>query len=427
MKNLKSTLLSTAIIASVFSLSAQTQLGENNQKSKAGDNWFISIGGGANLLIGEQDEERSVSDRLRFGGELSVGKWFNPCFGMRTQIYLGGLKGFNYKDSHTFGGEYTRNNRSRSEYPIGYHGSWEESIENGNLKAAGNNGFWQEFSYGTMTIDLMANLTNLFRGYYKDNAPIEVIPFVGLGYIHAIKSNTNPTYDNMVAKVGTRVNFNLNPKLAIYIEPQANFTTDELDGYVGHRNTDVILNTMAGIQFNINKNFAPVTSLSQSEVDILNKKINEQHQMIENQQGILERQQQMLRELENKQSSNNSNRPHPQTSTTVSSGGKYLPEYIRFGLNSSSIDISEKYKIEDAAAYLKANPGSKLLMIGYADRKTGNSSYNYKLSCRRVDTIADQLKNLGIESNRLVIQCVGDKEQPYDQNDWNRVVILVER
>ena len=412
MKNLKSTLLCVALFSSAILLPALAQQGENKQKSKAGDNWFISIGGGINLLQAEQDEKQSVGDRIRFGGELSVGKWFTPAFGMRTQFYLGSLRGFNLNENQ--GGLYTRSDRDRSEYPI----NWEDAKKK-------DDGFWQDFTMEAATIDLMANLTNLFRGYYRDNAPVEFIPYVGFGWMHAVKGNTNPTFNGIGGKLGMRVNFNVANKLAIYLEPQAYFISDEFDGYVGNRGYDVVSNVMAGVQFNINKNFSSITNLSQNEIDLLNQKINDQYQMIENQQTILERQQQMLNNLENKSNTLPANNYQPQTGSSLT--GKYLPEYIRFGLNSSSIDISEKHKIEDAADYLKANPTSKLLLIGYADRKTGNSKYNYKLSCKRVDTIANQLKAMGIDANRLIIDCVGDKEQPYDQNEWNRVVIMVER
>ncbi len=421
MRKTKNVLLGLALSSIAFSVSAQTsdsdQLDMSN-KSQAKNNWFISVGGGANLLIGEQDDEKSVSDRIGFGGELSVGKWFNPFFGMKTQLYVGKLRGFNYEDNQ--GGEYTNPDRSRTSQPKGFYDNTLNHVD-GDLGP----GFWQDFTSGALTLDLMANLTHLFRGYYRESAPIEVIPYVGLGFMHAIKSSTNPTYDGIAGKLGMRVNLNLNPKLAIYVEPQAYFTSDEFDGYVGNRGYDAIANAMLGIQYNIKKGFTTVEGLSQAEIEHLNGRINENRQMIGNQQDILERQQSLLDKL-NKY---NNEKPQQVTNQLVS-GDKnkgYLPEYVRFGLNSSNIEVVEQAKLEDAAAYLKANPDSKLMLVGYADKKTGNSSLNYKLSCKRAEAVADELRRQGINPNRLIVKCVGDKEQPYDQNDWNRVVIMVER
>ncbi len=403
-----------ALAVAVFSASAQEEAtaGEGAKlHSKAKDNWFISIGAGPNLLIGEQDKYASVGDRIKFGGEFSVGKWFNPTFGMRMQVYGGSLKGFNYTTPR--GGKYTREDRSQADYPTGYPNDL--TFTDDTKKA-----FWQEFDAMSASLDVMMNLTTLFRGYYRENNLIDLVPYIGIGYQHAFSSNTNPVFHGLVGKLGARMNVNLSKNFSIYLEPQANVTSNEFDGYIGNRDIDVYATVMAGIQFAINKNFSTPGSLSSEEVDALNHRINEQHQMLENQQDVLEQQQRMLNELKNRPAQNVA-----ATSQTINK--VYLPDYVRFGLNSSKVEMSEKYKVEDAAAYLKANPASKLLLIGYSDKKTGNSKYNYNLSCKRVESIATLLKENGIEENRLIIQCVGDKEQPYDQNDWNRVVIMVER
>jgi outer membrane protein OmpA-like peptidoglycan-associated protein len=81
----------------------------------------------------------------------------------------------------------------------------------------------------------------------------------------------------------------------------------------------------------------------------------------------------------------------------------------------------------EAVEFLKANPDRKLLLIGYADKKTGNSTLNLSLSHNRVESVAAELQRQGISANRLIQEWKGDKEQPFSQNDWNRVVILVER
>jgi outer membrane protein OmpA-like peptidoglycan-associated protein len=106
---------------------------------------------------------------------------------------------------------------------------------------------------------------------------------------------------------------------------------------------------------------------------------------------------------------------------------KFLPEYVRFALDSYVIRQSERSKIDDAISYLNAYPNAKLLLIGYADRQTGNPKYNMNLSHKRVNVVAKQLENLGIDPKRLILEWRGDIEQPYMQNDWNRVVIMVGR
>lgn len=427
MKKMYRLLFVALLVAIGYPVSAQnaTEI-EVKAKNKYSDNWFISLGAGGNLLMGEQDAERSVGDRLRFGGEFSVGKWFNPDFGMRLQVMGGSLRGFNLLEDQ--GGEYTRNDRNRFKFPTGADGvDANNTIIPGNLDVDGDPfnpkdyGFWQDMKYGTITLDLMANLTNLFRGYYKES-PFELSGFIGAGYIHGFKSDTNPQNSGLVGKIGARANYNFNKNWSVFLEPQANFASEEFDGYVGNRGFDVITNVNLGIQYNFNKDFSLIGSLSSDEINMINKKINEHRQLIENHQDILERQQNLLDKLDKC-----CDEKEVVTKVIQEPKGGYVPEYIRFGLDSSSIELSEKSKVEDAATYLKANPKSKLLLIGYADKKTGNPKYNMELSRKRVDSVAGGLKQLGVSDDQLIIKWIGDKEQPYDQNDWNRVVIMVER
>ena len=89
----------------VFSVSAQEfkpQVGFSNEagyktnfkKNKAGDNWFISIAGGASVLFGDQNSEADFKNRLNFAPQFSVGKWFNPYLALRLQLNGGVLHGF---------------------------------------------------------------------------------------------------------------------------------------------------------------------------------------------------------------------------------------------------------------------------------------------------------------------------------------------
>ena len=64
-------------------------------------------------------------------------------------------------------------------------------------------------------------------------------------------------------------------------------------------------------------------------------------------------------------------------------------------------------------------------IVGYADKGTGTSDYNMSLSRRRAQAVYNMLTNeYGIDPGRLAIQAEGSDEQPYDVNNWNRIVIF---
>jgi outer membrane protein OmpA-like peptidoglycan-associated protein len=144
--------------------------------------------------------------------------------------------------------------------------------------------------------------------------------------------------------------------------------------------------------------------------------------LIDNHQNILERQQALLDRLQKC-----CDEKPKQIINQVVENNVSLPDYVRFGLDSYKIEVPELRKISDVADYLKKNPNSKLTIIGYADRKTGNPAYNLKLSQKRVDAVAAEFKRLGVNANRVVSEWRGDKEQPFNPNELNRVVVMIER
>ena len=91
-----------------------------------------------------------------------------------------------------------------------------------------------------------------------------------------------------------------------------------------------------------------------------------------------------------------------------------------FTINSSVIRKNEAAKIEKLAAWMKENPDFKVTLVGYADKETGSAKGNMKLSERRVNKVKDMLVGLGIEPSRVDFK--GDTEQPFSQNEKNRVV-----
>ncbi|MDR0832715.1 MAG: OmpA family protein, partial [Candidatus Symbiothrix sp.] len=98
-----------------------------------------------------------------------------------------------------------------------------------------------------------------------------------------------------------------------------------------------------------------------------------------------------------------------------------------FALNSSTIPFSERGKLAKIAEYLKTNPDSKVLLVGFADKKTGNATINLRLSHSRAEVVATELRHQGIAPGRVIVEWKGDKEQPFNQNDWNRVVVIFEK
>jgi outer membrane protein OmpA-like peptidoglycan-associated protein len=109
------------------------------------------------------------------------------------------------------------------------------------------------------------------------------------------------------------------------------------------------------------------------------------------------------------------------------SGPFFLPDPVFFRISKYVIDPSEWDKIELAVNYLNEHPNATCVVTGYADKKTGNTKINMKLSEQRSNAIAKAMETkYGIESKRLSVNWKGDGLQPFRlENDKNRAVLFL--
>jgi outer membrane protein OmpA-like peptidoglycan-associated protein len=105
----------------------------------------------------------------------------------------------------------------------------------------------------------------------------------------------------------------------------------------------------------------------------------------------------------------------------------FLPDPVFFRINKSIIDASEWAKIELAVNYLNEHPNATCVVTGYADKKTGNTKTNMKLSEQRSNAVAKAMETkYGIDKNRLSVNWKGDGLQPFElENDKNRAVLFL--
>ena len=97
---------------------------------------------------------------------------------------------------------------------------------------------------------------------------------------------------------------------------------------------------------------------------------------------------------------------------------------VYFRLNSAKVDKNQQINIYNTSEFVKEY-GTAVKVIGYADKKTGTSNYNLKLSEKRARAVAKELMDkYGISSDKITIEWKGSDEQPYNENNWNRVVIM---
>lgn len=374
-----SLLLITALVA--FSMSAQEVQNVSNGtvylKDKASDHWYLGLGGGTNLYFtkGENDANASFGDRLGWMGQLEVGRWNSPVWGTRLVIDGGNIQ-------HVATGVPAEQNW------LGGH------------------------------LDMMWNMTNALGGYNPDRV-WNIAPYLGIGYMYGLnedwkKPNANGDLfkhqnQTLTYNVGLINNFQISRSVAIFLELGWRLMQESFDQRQGgDYEYDSMFTGTAGIKFGLGgkQAFTPAELMDYNLINDLNSQINR------------------LR-AENEQL-----RKRPESCpdcppVQAVSEGVYVPNVVFFRINSAKIDRGQQVSVYNTAEYLKANPSARVNIVAYADRQTGTPAYNLALSERRAKAVADALTNeYGIDSSRISVDWKGDTEQPYAENDWNRVAIF---
>ena len=81
---------------------------------------------------------------------------------------------------------------------------------------------------------------------------------------------------------------------------------------------------------------------------------------------------------------------------------------VYFDIASSTVTYSNYQRLATVASVLKANPGYKLRVIGFAD-SDGSTEANYKLGLKRANAVIESLVNtFGIDLDRMIADSQGE-------------------
>jgi len=352
--------------------------------SGAGENWFIQIAGGAQMLAADFDDMNSKTlTRITFMPAVSVGKLFNPYWGLRLKAQGGSLHGFENT------GELMQHNK-----------------------------------YYNVHIDAMWNWVNYWGVPEKK---FNFGPYIGLGFAHKFQNeealpvtsypNGIPNqkqynrYSNALSvNSGIQFGYALSKKVSLDFDLGASVLPDYFDRSVNKAGYEAVFAATGGFTFKLGKaDFDAVEPMDYALIDNLNKQIND----LKSENANLAKRPVSCPEC-------------PKVAPVVPVNEiNYVPNVVFFRLNSYKIDKGQQINIYNTAEYLKSHPNATVKIVAYADRQTGNPKYNLALSEKRAKAVAKALTSeYGIPESRVSVEWKGDTEQPYAQNDWNRVAIF---
>lgn len=347
-------------------------------------NWFIQLGAGISVPMFENeltagDPKRHITATYNLG----VGRWFSPYLGFRFS---------------------------------GYYGAWH----------------WDNVSYSkarfaNLNFDFMWDMCNSLGGV-NPGRPVSVIPFVGVGgtYVWDIQSAGSNVYRPgqsarrtwaLPVSAGIQFRFRLCQYVDFFLEGRASFYGDNVNQAAIDDPIDINIQAIGGLSFNLGGvNYQAYNACKdQAYIASLNNQVNALRGELATTAAALAAAESQLPCPEVQQ---------PDCPEAVAASP--MMSTVRFTINSAKISNEEMVNVYNTAEYLKANPDVKVLIKGYADKDTGTAAYNQKLSERRAQAVYDALtKTYGISADRLSIDAEGSSQQPYDVNNWNRIVIFV--
>ncbi|MDE7387865.1 MAG: OmpA family protein [Muribaculaceae bacterium] len=275
----------------------------------------------------------------------------------------------------------------------------------------------------------MWDLTNSIGGIDLDR-PVSVIPFVGIGGTYNWHFNNQTEVPKargrdgvertnvwqVPVSAGLQIRFRLCKYVDLFLEGRTQFAGDNYNLVTEGHPIDVNFRGTAGVTFNIGgRSFTEYDPCAyDAYIADLNSQVNDLRGELAATGAALAAAEAQL--------------PCPEVVTQVTETVVQpapLMSTVRFSINSAKVNAMEMVNVYNVAQYMKANPDSKITITGYADKDTGSTGYNQKLSERRAQAVYDILvNNYGSSADRLSTAAEGSSVQPYDTNNWNRIVIF---
>lgn len=306
----------------------------------------------------------------------------------------------------------------------------------------------QGYSYKFLqgNIDFVVDLSSLIGGY-NHRRVASVFAFAGLGLNGGIDNkkaveikNANPnelsylwspTKFFVAGRLGLGVDFRCSDIISVNLEANTNFLSDHFNSKRAD-NLDWHFNLLAGITFRFGKNYRPSkvyaakVAAEKAAAEAAAKAAAEKA-AAEKAAAEAAAKAAAEKAAAEKAAAEKAAAEKAEKERLAAERAAIITEHsqnVFFTIGSSYIRRDEGKKLDTLAEWLKANPSFSVDVVGYADKETGNTTLNQKLSERRAANVKARLLAAGIAEERITTEHHGDTVQPFGENNVkNRVVI----
>ncbi len=342
--------------------------------------WFVQAQGGAQYNLGEVKFSKLLTPNVQIAG----GYQFTPVWGLRLAV-----------------------------------NGWQSKA--GSTLNTGN--YYWKWKYVSPTVDVTCDLVNWIGGYKPRLVSAGLLAGLGanIGWNndnawdvhnmmiadHGFAINSDVAYlrylwdgtkVRLTGRVGAFVDFHVHPRIDVGLEVSANTLSDHYNSK-NAENTDWYFNGLVGVKVHLGKLTKTVTKENPCGEPTIVEKIVEKpvEKIVE--KVVYKEKEEAKREP--------------------------LRRDVFFNIRGSVVSNEEMHKIDEIVAYMQKYPDAKVVVTSYADKGTGNAKLNKMYSERRAKTTTDLLIKKGVAASRITTSAKGDTEQPFAENDKNRVSICI--
>lgn len=350
------------------------------ETNKFWSNWFISVGGGAQMLFGDHEKQMKFADRLSPALDVAIGKWFTPGIGIRFMYSGLSWKGVTQNGAYGNGKVYDAS-------------KWLEE---------------QEANYFNLHGDVLFNLSNLFCGY-NEKRIWNVSPYVSLGWARMLDA---PKTNEITGSLGLINSFRLCSSLDLQIDVRGTVMNDRFDGETGGRSAEGILSATVGLTYKF-----PKRGWNKVKTPVYNDALwNEYRGKMNNLNAENERLKALLAEANSK------------PAETKVEKQIVVPDLIvTFRIGKSALTKEDRVNLGFLAKAIKeGDPKATYTITGYADAGTGSKKINEHLSKARSAAVYSCLVNeFGVDKSQLRVRHEGGVDNMfYDDPRLSRAAIL---
>lgn len=338
------------------------------------NHWFITLQGGVGSQHVGFNGSTKYLDRLSQAYSLSLGKFINPSFATRLQVFGAQAPTGNEKNASTL---------------------YKTSFVSGHF-------------------DFMYNVLDLFMDINPERI-VKIMPFTGFGYTYKFVEDFKEPFHAASINAGVSVPFRVSKRIDIVLEGQATYNNLNLrkpsstvrwnDGaYNG-----LFASLTAGINVHLGDvEWKAIVPMDEAYMASLNNEVSS----LRAEGRELSKRPVSCPECPDAVSANN---------RTISTNG--LEKVVLFRFDKDIVDDNQKVILTSVADYVKQF-NTPIQLTGYADID-GTDEYNMDLSERRVKAVAKVLvEEMGVSQDMIFTDFKGETSELFETKAWNRAVVI---